>query len=146
MRHDLPQAVFMLRGNALLAALAIVIACDNVDPSDSQQPRNAEPTLTQADQIAELRRKGRLIMEEMKSVEGPNLRARVERRGSAALAAFPSDTTQDDGFYTVEARLLTDGAVVTVYIPNRVSLPGGTDIDVVSGREGHYFRSIAVRE
>jgi hypothetical protein len=84
------------------------------------------------------------MMEELESADGPRVRAQVERGGSAVLVAEP-ESGDDRGFYSVQARLL-DGAEVTVYVPDSVSLPNDAAIEVVEGKYGHYFRSIVARE
>ena len=99
--------------------------------------------MTQDEQIAELRRQAELITAEMKTIDGPNVRARITSEGQGILVASPADADESDGFYSVEATL-AGGTVVTVYVPNNVALAAGSQINVAVGRHGHYFRSLAV--
>jgi hypothetical protein len=123
------------RGGLLLVASAFLAACDR--SSDSEKPVVSETTMTAQEQIAEMQRQARLVMEEMKSLEGPNLRAQVERGGQALIEASPDPIDEGEGFYTVEGRLLADNASITVYVPNAVTLSDGTEINVVAGRQGY---------
>jgi ribosomal protein S12 len=81
------------------------------------------------------------MMEDLESAGGSHVRATVVRGGGAVLAAAPKNPN-DRGFYSVQAHLL-GGVEVTVYVPDSVSLTDGASIEVVEGRYGHYFRSVA---
>ena len=63
-------------------------------------------------------------------------------RDKGILVSSPADAEESGGFYSIEASL-AGGAVVTVYVPNNVALVVGSQINVATGRHGHYFRSLA---
>lgn len=97
--------------------------------------------MTLDEQIAELRRQAQLITAEMKTINGPDVRARVAGEGQGILHASPAPVGDSNGFYSIEATL-AGGTIVTVYVPNNVSLPTGSQINIAIGRHGHYFRSV----
>ena len=97
--------------------------------------------MTLDEQIAELRRQAELITAEMKTINGPDVRARVVGEGQGILHASPAPVGESDGFYSIEATL-AGGTIVTVYVPNNVSLATGSQINIAIGRHGHYFRSV----
>jgi hypothetical protein len=129
------------RSGALLVGAALLLACDsgNDNATTIDAPTRAR---TQAEQIAEAMREAQLISQEMQSIDGPSLRARVERGGEPLLVATPEPVASvGQGFFSIDARL-DDGAVVTVYVPDDVVVPAGALIQVVAGQHGHYFRAL----
>jgi hypothetical protein len=92
------------------------------------------------EQIADFRRRARLMQEELELATGPLIRARVERGGGAVLGVAP-ESQDERGFYSIQARLI-GGGEVTVYVPNNVSLTDGAAIQLVQGQHGYYFRHI----
>jgi len=128
------------RGGSLAMAAAVLMAggggSDNPPP-----PRAPERELTSPEQLL---RQADLIQAEMNSIEGPSVRARVERGGQSVIE-FSSNApvrveTSDGGFFSVDARR-DDGVIVAVYVPNGVVIPDGAVIDVVQGQHGYYFRA-----
>jgi hypothetical protein len=92
-------------------------------------------------------RQGGLIQSEMNSIQGPSVRARVERGGHSVIELSSDGPTEPvgGGFFSVAARR-DDGATVAVYVPNEMMIPDGSVIEVVRGQHGYYFRSLVSTE
>lgn len=132
----------MLAGSRCAAIVAaLLVACDN-GAGDAVPPSASEPVLTQPEQLAELMRQSRLISEELESIQGVGVRARVERGGQALLESSPGGVAVGRGFFSVDAKL-EDGESVMVYVPDDVVVADGALIYVLAGQHGHYFRSFA---
>lgn len=126
------------RRGGLAVAAALLVACDS-GPDNPTSIDASEPVQTQAEQIAEAMRQLPLIGEEMASIEGPSVLARVQQGAASLLVASPG-AISGPGFFSIEAQL-DDGKPVTVYVPDDVVVPDGVPIYVVAGQHGHYFRS-----
>jgi hypothetical protein len=114
----------------------LLVACDS-GPGNPTSIDASEPVQTQAEQIAEVMRQGRLISEEMESIEGPSVLAIVQRGGESLFVASPGAIESGSpGIFSIEAQL-DDGEPVTVYVPDDVVVPDGVPIC----QHGHYFRS-----
>ena len=129
------------RGGSLAMVAAVLMACGGA-PDNPPPSRAPEPGLTTTEQLL---RQADLIQAEMSSIEGPSVRARVERGGQSVIE-FSSNApvraeTVDEGFFSIDARR-DDGVIVAVYVPNDVVIPDGAVIDVVRGQHGYYFRSM----
>jgi len=127
-----------VRSSGLVIAAALLVACYS-GPANPTSIDASEPVQTQAEQIAEAMRQLPLIGEEMASIEGPSVLARVQRGGESLLVASPG-AISGPGFFSIEAQL-DDGKPVTVYVPDDVVVLDGVAIYVVAGQHGYYFRS-----
>jgi hypothetical protein len=96
--------------------------------------------MTEAEQLAELRRQTRLIGEELESARGASVPATVQRGGESMFESSPGGVAIGRGFFSIEA-ILEDGEAVLVYVPDDLVVPTGARIYVVAGQHGHYFRS-----
>ena len=84
MRHDLRYVAYVCRRSTFVAAAAVLISCGRT-PSDSTIERPLEEghvVKAMIEQIAQARRQAHLISEEMRSIQGPGVRATVERAGN----------------------------------------------------------------
>jgi len=122
---------------ALVAAL--LVGCAD-GPGEPVPSRASDPVMTQEEQIAELRRQTQLISEELESVRGTSVLAKVLRGGESMFTASPGGISIGRGFFSIDAKL-QDGDSVMVYVPDDVVVPTGARIYVVAGQHGHYFRS-----
>jgi hypothetical protein len=95
--------------------------------------------MTQEEQMAELRRQGQLIGEELQSIRGVGVLATVQRGGGSLFSTSPGSVARG-GFFSIDATL-EDGESVMVYVPDDVVVPTGAQIRVAAGQYGHYFRS-----
>jgi hypothetical protein len=130
----------MSRCNGLAVAAAVLVACDS-GPNNLTSIDEAEPPPTRPEQIAEAMRESRLIGEEMKTIEGPGVLARVERGGESLFGGSPGAVTTS-GYFSIDARF-DDGESVMVYVPDDIVVPDDALIYVVAGQHGYYFRSFA---
>ena len=107
--------------------------------SDEIDVREAALEALRQQLLAEAER-ARLAFEQMRTVQGPVVRARALGPGPIADASASQD---GGGAYSRQARLLSDNSEIAMYVPDDVALSADTVVEVMVGEYGYYFVGVA---